>query len=251
MKIFIKTPVEIAIMREGGKRLGLILKELADFVAPGITTQNLEDRASELFKKYEVKPSFLGYKGYPAYVCTAVNEEVVHAIPGSCVLRNGDIISIDAGAYYEGLHTDSAITIAVGQTTPEIKKFISAGEEALYKAISLCRPGMHLIEISRIIEKTIRGYGYSPVQELTGHGIGRSLHEDPLVLNYVDKSAPEVILREGMTIAIEPIYSIGSGRIKTLSDKWTIATTDGSLAAQTEHTIAITANGCEILTKRP
>ncbi|MBI5152208.1 type I methionyl aminopeptidase [Candidatus Peregrinibacteria bacterium] len=251
MKIFIKTPAEIASMKEGGRRLGIILKELAAFVAPNITTQNLEDRAKELFKKYEVKPSFLGYKGYPAALCTAVNEEVVHAIPCSRILRDGDIISIDAGACYEGLHTDSAITISVGQITPAIKKFISIGEEALSKAISLCRPGVRLEEISAIIEKTITNNGYKPIKELTGHGVGRLLHEDPLVLNYVDKSSPEIILAEGMTFAIEPIYAMGGAEIKTKSDKWTIITADGSLAAQVEHTVAITANSCEILTIRP
>lgn len=238
-------------MKEGGRRLGLILKELADFVAPNITTQDLENRAAELFKKYGVRPSFLGYKGFPAHICTAVNEEVVHAIPGKRILKNGDIISIDAGAYYEGLHTDSAITVGVGQIAPAIKKFISIGEEALYKAISLCKPGVNLKEISIIIEKTLRKNNYSPVQELTGHGVGRNLHEDPFILNYFDKNVPDVILQERMTIAIEPIYSMGSGRIKTLSDKWTIITEDNSLAAQTEHTIAITSDGCEILTKRP
>jgi len=230
--------------------LGLILNELKEIVAPGIKTRDIEKHADELFKKYNVKPSFLGYHGFPSSICAAVNEEVVHSIPGDKILRNGDIISIDAGVFFEGLHTDSAITVGVGSIAPEVKRFILAGEEALSKAISIARPGARLAEISRIIEKTIRGYGYAPVKELTGHGVGRLLHEDPMVLNYVDNSAPDIILREGMTLAIEPIYAMGSAEIKTLRDRWTIVTRDGSLAAQVEHTIAITENECEVLTKR-
>ncbi len=237
-------------MRRGGKILGLILNELGKFVAPGITTRDIEKRADELFEKYNVKPSFLGYKGFPSSICTAVNEEVVHGIPGDRVLKNNDIISIDAGVFFEKLHTDSAITVCIGNIAPEVKKFIATGEEALSKAISIAHPSRNLNEISKVIHETLRDNGYAPVKELTGHGVGRLLHEDPFVLNYIDHSAPDIILREGMTLAIEPIYSMGNGEIKTLSDHWTIVTRDNSLAAQIEHTIVITENGCEILTLR-
>lgn len=253
MKIFIKTPTEIESMRKGGRILGFILNSLAAFIKPGITTADIALRADELFKQYNVKPSFLGYKGYPSSICAAVNEEVVHAIPGKRILREGDVISIDAGVYFEGLHTDSAITICVagasGTISENTKRFILAGKEALHKAISLARPGLKLAKISKIIEQTLLKHGCRPVRELTGHGIGKSLHEAPLVLNHVDKKQPEVILREGMTLAIEPIYSMGSGKIKTLKDNWTIVTADNSLAAQVEHTIVIISNGCEILTQ--
>lgn len=252
MRILIKTKQEIEDMKEGGQILGLILDELRAHIVPGITTKDIEERANKLFQRFRVKPSFLGYKGYPSSICVSVNDEVVHGIPSSNKrLNEGDIVSVDAGVFHKNLHTDSAIAVGVGKISPEMKKFLTAGEEALYKAISILRPGTKLSDVSGVIESSLRQYGYSPVYDLTGHGVGRFLHEDPMVLNYVDPNIEDVILKEGMTIAIEPIYTNGGNKIKVRPDKWTIVTRDSSMSSQVEHTLAIMASGCEIITKRP
>jgi methionyl aminopeptidase len=252
MRILIKTKAEIEDMKEGGQILGLILDELRARIVPGMTTRDIEEKANKLFQRFHVKPSFLGYKGFPSSICVSINDEVVHGIPNANkFLREGDIVSVDAGVFHKNLHTDSAIAIGVGKISSEMKKFLTAGEEALYKAISIIRPGIKLSEVSEIIESSLEQYGYSPVHDLTGHGVGRFLHEDPMVLNYVDPHMEDVTLKEGMTLAIEPIYTNGSNKIKVKSDKWTIVTRDGSMSSQVEHTLAVVANGCEIITKRP
>lgn len=247
MSIIIKTPEEIRKMREGGKILHEILVKLGERVLPGIKTYELEKYAGELFKKYNVKASFKGYRGYPAAICTAVNEEVVHSIPGERILYEGDIISIDAGVFYKGLHTDSAITCGVGKISEEKRKFIQTCDQALKAAIAVAKDGVETKKISGTIQDIVEKEGYSIVKDLIGHGVGRSLHEEPEVPNFrTGQRSP--ILRRGMTIAIEPIIAMGKGEIKTISDGWTIITKDRSCAAQIEHTIAITENGCEILT---
>lgn len=246
MSIIIKTPDEIEKMREGGKILRTILLALKEKVSPGIKTYELSKYAEELFKKHNVKASFKGYQGYPAPICTAVNEEIVHSIPGNRILHEGDILSIDAGVFHKGLHTDAAITVGVGKIPKKTRKFIETCEEALAKAIQKAGPGVYVSEISGIIQDTVEKKGYSIVKDLIGHGVGRNLHEEPEVPNFRTRGRGP-ILRPGMTIAIEPIIAMGSGENETLEDGWTIVTRDRSLAVQVEHTIVITETGCEIL----
>lgn len=243
----LKTREEITIMREGGKILALILHELAKKIQPGITTEILNKEAENLFTAWKVEPSFKGYHGYPASICTSVNEEIVHAIPGKRLLLEGDIITLDAGVFHKGFHTDAAITVPVGAIKPEIKSFLKTVESSLYKAISLIRPGIKIGDLSEFIQKTVEGKGYSAVHDLTGHGIGKTLHEPPMIPNFGKKNTG-LSLVPGMTIAIEPIVNMGQRFMKTLNDGWTIVTRDGSLSCQFEHTIAITTKGAEILT---
>lgn len=250
MKIFIKDKEEINIMREGGKILGEILFELEKMVQPGITTGELDEKAEDLMRKYGVKASFKGYQGFPACLCTSVNEQVVHGIPGPYVLKDGDIITIDCGVFHKGFHTDSAITKGVGIIKPEHQKFLNTVEKSLKKTIEAARPGIRVMHLSGIIQDTVEKEGYSPVRDMVGHGVGQNLHEDPCVFNF-RANEPSPILQPGMTIAVEPIIAMGNHRIKTLRDGWTTVTCDGSLAAQVEHTLAITQKGCEILTARP
>ncbi|MBU1992690.1 MAG: type I methionyl aminopeptidase [Patescibacteria group bacterium] len=248
MSIILKTEEEIAIMKEGGKILHDILHSLKEKITPGIKTYELEEYAQKLFKKYGVEAAFKGYQGYPAAICTSVNEEVVHSVPGNRILREGDIISIDAGVRSKGLITDSAITVKVGNVAPRISKFIETCEKALQKAIDTVRPGIHVVEIGTVIQEIVEGAGYSIVKDLIGHGVGKTLHEDPEVPNFkTPYKGP--ILEVGTTFAIEPIMAMGEGEIETLDDKWTIVTRDRSVAVQVEHTVAITPNGCEVLTK--
>lgn len=250
MKIFIKEKEEIQAMREGGKILGLILHEIEKMIAPGVTTRQLNEKTEQLMIHYEVKPSFKGYNGFPSAICASINEQVVHGIPGNHVIKDGDLITIDCGVFHKGFHSDSAITKGVGKIEPYKQKFIDTAEKALKKAIESARPGIRVRHISGIIQDIVEKEGYSPIRDLVGHGVGRNLHEDPCVFNFREDS-PSPILQEGMTIAIEPIISMGGYEIKTLRDGWTMVTADGSLAAQVEHTILITERGCETLTKRP
>ncbi len=250
MTIYIKDKEEIGAMREGGKILGLVLAELGKMVAPGMTTLELDALAEKIIVSHGGKPSFKGYRGFPGTLCTSINEQVVHGIPGQIKLHEGDVLTIDCGVFYKGFHTDSAITVGVGSIEPYKKKFIDTTKKALQKAIEAVRPGIRLRKLSQIIQDTVEKEGYSPVRDMVGHGIGTKLHEDPCVYNFVNDE-PSPILQPGMTIAVEPIISMGDYRIKTLRDKWTTVTCDGSLAAQFEHTLAVTEKGCEILTKRP
>lgn len=247
MSIILKTDEEIRVMKEGGKILHDILHSLGDRVATGMKTRELDEYAQELFNKYHVKAAFKGYHGYPASICTAVNEEVVHAIPGDRILQEGDIISIDAGVLHKGMITDSAITVKVGKVSPRLDDFINTCDRALKSAIDICRPNIHVSDIGEVIQAVVERAGYSIVKELIGHGVGKYLHEDPEVPNF-KTSYKGPLLQKNMTFAIEPIIAMGKGAIDTLPDEWTIVTKDGSHAVQIEHTVAITENGCEILT---
>ena len=248
MSIVLKTEAEIEKMRQGGRILGQILKTLAEKVEPGISTLELDQTAAELFQKFQVQASFKGYRGYPAHICTAVNEEIVHAIPrADKILKNGDILSIDAGVFHEGLHTDSAITIPIGEISPETQKFVRTTQKALDLAIETAKPGNTVGDIGHIIQKTVEKEGYSAVRNLTGHGIGAKLHEPPQVLNF-GRPGQGTSLKPGMTLALEPIINQGQRYTKVLDDKWTIVTQDGSLSCQIEHTVVVTNNGAEILT---
>lgn len=246
----IKTPEEIQIMREGGKVLAQCLKETAALAKPGISTFELDQFAENFLTQRDGKPSFKGYSGFPATLCTNVNDQVVHGIPNKeQILKEGDIISIDCGFFYKGFHTDATVLIGIGKISKEKQRIISTAEEALSKAIDCLKDGVLLGDLSETIEEVIRRNGYEVIEELTGHGIGRKLHEPPVVTNQRESAAP--VLRSGMTIAIEPIFAAGSGDIITLKDKWSIVTRDHAIAAQIEHTVLITDNGCEILTETP
>ncbi len=249
MKIKIKTKKEIDIMRQNGHILASILKELKKIAKPGISGKTLEDLANKLIREHNGIPSFKGFGGYPAALCFSINEEIVHAIPREGkIIREGDLVSLDLGFYKNGFHSDSAISFAIPPVSEEVLRLLSATKKALDLAIKNIRPDIRLGTISAIIEKTIEEQGFFVIKELTGHGVGRNLHEEPYVLNY---SSYELgpLLREGMTLAIEPMASLGSDRIKKGKDGCAYETKDGSLSAHFEHTLAITKNGCEILTQ--
>lgn len=248
MAISFKTAQEIAAMKKGGKILAEILENLKTKVVPGVTTKELDTYAEELMKKAGVLPSFKGYHGYPAVLCASVNEEVVHAIPGNRILNEGDIIGLDCGVVVEGMHTDHAITIGVGKISVENAQLIRVTERALSIAINMIKPGVTIGDIGSVIQKYVEGQGFSIVRELTGHGVGHKLHEDPFIPNF-GKPGHGVAIKPGMTIAIEPIVTAGNRFTKTLSDHWTIVTQDKSWSAHFEHSLVITPNGCEILTK--
>ncbi len=253
MNITYKTQKDIEAMREGGAILAKILLELAKSVEPGMKTIDLDTRARELIKKYNTQPSFLGYRGFPGVICTAVNEEVVHTIPGQRTLQDGDLLKIDAGVYHKGFHTDSAIAVPVGplgRASDKIKKLIKTAEIALSSAIDLIRPELAVRSLSKIIQETIERNGFSVIRELSGHGVGKMLHEDPAITNF-EADAPNVRLKAGMTIAIEPIFCMGKAGVKTAEDGWNVITKDRSWAVQVEHSILVTETGFEVLPRRP
>ena len=248
MAITIKTPEEIFIMREAGKILAHVLNDIKDFAEIGKTTKQLDAYAEKLMKKYNVKPSFKGYHGFPAILCTSVNEQVVHTIPSDYILKDGDILTVDCGIIYKGFHADSAITILLGKVPEKTKEFVFVVKKALTEAIKKVKEGVNLNIIGSTVQKIVENkHGYSVVKELTGHGIGRQLHEDPYIVNFRELS-PGPILKEGMTLAIEPIVAMGSGQTITLNDGWTIVTADKMPACQWEHTILVKKDEAEILT---
>ena len=246
--ITIKTKEEIAVMREGGKILAKITQELEKMVRSGITTQELNKAAEALVLKSGGKCSFLGYQGYPACLCTSVNEEIVHAIPSGRILKEGDIISLDIGIIYKGFHTDMAVTVPVGKVTPEISRLIRVTKKALKRGIKKVRPGNTFGDISNTIQRYIEDQGFSAVKDLCGHGIGRTLHEDPEILNYGTRhSGPEI--KPGMVFCLEPMVAVGTGEIKKSKDGFGYETRDGSWAGHFEHTIVATRDGAQILTE--
>lgn len=243
-----KTARELEIMRKAGRIVALTHQELKQWIKPGITTNELNERAEQFIKSCHARPSFKGYNGFKGSICTSVNDELVHGIPGSRVLHEGDIISIDIGAEYNGYHGDSAWTYAVGDVPESTQKLLTVTEDALYKGLEQARPDARLTDISHAVQSHVEASGFSVVREMSGHGIGQELHEDPDVLNYGRPNhGPR--LRPGMVLAVEPMVNAGSRYIKTLDDEWTIVTRDGSLCAHFEHTVAITESGIEILTK--
>lgn len=250
--ISIKTTEEIELMRKSAKILADTLELVRAQIRPDIKTIELDRIAEEYIRDRKATPAFKGYRGFPKSVCTAVNEEVVHGIPGERILKNGDIISVDCGVIYLGWYSDAAITIAVGdpdKISKETKRFLKTVEQSLYNGIDQAKPGNRIGDISAAIQKTAEGEGYSVVRELTGHGIGRNLHEEPYIPNFGQRGTGQAI-KPGMTFAIEVMINMGKPQVKTLADKWTIVTQDGSLSAQIEHTVLITQNGNEILTQK-
>ena len=237
-------------MREAGRLVGEVLKELATKVAPGVTTAELDALAEKRILRAGATPAFKGYHGYPATICASINDEVIHGIPsGRRVLNEGDIVSIDVGASLDGYFGDSAITLPVGQVSEEAATLLRVTEESLYKAIDVVRPGGRVSDIGHAVQKHVEASGFSVVREFVGHGIGQQMHEEPQVPNYGDAGrGPR--LSEGMVLAIEPMVNAGKPAVKVLADGWTAVTRDGSLSAHFEHTVAVTADGAWILTAR-
>jgi methionyl aminopeptidase len=248
--IVCRSAAELEKMRAAGRLVGEVLTALTPSVVPGVTTAELDEVAEKMITDAGAIPAFKGYHGYPATICSSINEEVIHGIPsGQRVLREGDILSIDVGASLEGYFGDSAITVPVGQVSEEAARLLTVTEEALYKAIEVARPGGRVSDIGHAVQKHVEAYGFSVVREFVGHGIGQKMHEDPQVPNYGEAGrGPR--LAEGMVLAIEPMVNAGKPAVKVLSDGWTAVTRDKSLSAHFEHTVAITASGAWILTAR-
>lgn len=243
----LKNHEQIEIMADGGRKLAAILKSIADEVKPGIATQDLEAKAQELFEASGGEPTFLGFHGYPASICVSVNDEVVHGIPSTRIIEEGDIVGIDAGLRYKGWCTDTAITVPVGKVSDEINKLLMVTQESLSAGLNAAKPGNHVGDISAAVEAIIKKHGYGIVRDLTGHGIGKDQWEEPSIPNFGKPgTGPEI--KEGMVIAVEPMVTLGSGRVKQLNDGWTIVTLDGSPAAHFEHTVAITKDGYRQIT---
>ena len=249
--IEIKSPREIEIMRQSARIVATVLKEIAEMVEPGMTTADLDAYAESRIRELGAMPSFKGYYGFPGSICASINDEVVHGIPNKKkTMRTGDVLKVDTGAYQGGYHGDSCITIAVGQVTPEAARLMEVAEAALYRGIEQVKAGNYLMDIAGAIEDHVKSNGYSVVEDYTGHGVGRNLHEEPAVFNFRTNQMPNVKLKAGMTLAIEPIVNAGSKVTRTLRDRWTVVTVDKSLSAQYEHTVLVTADGYEILTDR-
>ena len=249
--ITVKSVQEIGLMREAGRIVAEVLAAIRAAVAPGVTTADLEAIADEIIVgKYQAIPSFKGYRGFPGMVCASVNEEIVHGIPGQRVLREGDIVSVDVGVIYKGYHGDSAITVGVGQTDVDSQRLMDVTAESLRIGIETAKPGNWTTDISKAIQAYVEGQGFSVVREYTGHGIGRQMHEDPQIPNYFEpRIGGRVRLRPGMTFALEPMVNIGDWKTRVLDDGWTVVTADGTRSAHFEHTVAVTKNGPEIMTR--
>jgi methionyl aminopeptidase len=246
--IICKSESELALMREAGRIVAETHRLMAQAVRPGVTTAELDRIAEEFILSQGATPSFKGYNGFPASICTSVNEELVHGIPSQRVLKEGDIISIDIGACYKGYHGDSAWTYPVGTISEEAARLLEVTERALYEGLAQAGPDVRLYTISHAIQKCVEDAGFSIVRELVGHGVGTRLHEEPQIPNYgIPGRGPR--LKPGMVLAIEPMVNAGSRHVLTLDDGWTVVTVDGKYCAHFEHTIAITADGYEILTK--
>ncbi len=245
--ISIKSPSEIEKMRLAGKITAGALKIAGEKIHAGMTTKELDKIIHDYIVSQGAVPSFLGYGGFPASACISVNNEVIHGIPGSRKIMDGDIVSVDVGAFINGYHGDSCKTFAVGEISSEAKALLEATEESLYIGIKAAKPGARVGDISAAIEGYILSKGFAVVKQYVGHGVGRALHEDPEVPNY-GKAGHGPKLVPGMTIAIEPMVNIAGEEVKVMPNKWTVVTKSGSLSAHFEHTIAITSNGAEILT---
>lgn len=247
----VKTEAEIEAMRTGGQMLAEVLDLLRAKVQPGISTGDLDEIAARELKALGGEAAFLGYQGYPKSICISVNDEVVHGIPSKdSVLKDGDIVSLDFGVKYKGMITDSAITVACGQVSPRAEELLKYTEESLKEGLAVIKDGCHVGDISYAIQKVLDKKGYGIVRDLVGHGVGHDVHEDPNIPNYgKSNTGPE--LKAGMTIAVEPMATLGGDGIKVDADRWTVRTRDGSLAAHFEHTVLVTKSGFEILTLAP
>ncbi len=245
--IELKSPAEIAKMRASGRLLSRVFAAIEPHIVAGVTTAELDRIARKLIEDAGAVPAFLGYNGFPATLCTSVNEEIVHGIPGRRVLRDGDIVSVDCGLVLGGFYADSARTYPIGRVTDEITTLLRVTEESLLKGIEAMRTGNRLGTVSNSIQRHIEPFGFGIVREYTGHGIGRSMHEPPQLPNF-GRPDTGLRLREGIVIAIEPMVNLGTWKTRTLDDGWTVVTADGSYSAHFEHTIAVTADGPLVLT---
>jgi methionyl aminopeptidase len=244
----IKSSQEVATMRKAGKIVAAVLQKLKEEIRSGIQTKQLDTIATEELKRHGARASFKGYRGFPASLCVSVNDEVVHGIPSARKLKDGDIVSLDFGAIVNGFHGDAAITVPVGTVSPEAQKLIDVTENALMAGIKVAHDGSRLGDVSAAIQDYAESRGFSVVREYSGHGIGRSLHEDPLIPNFGIRGEGPVI-NKGMTMALEPMVNIGGWQTRVADNNWTVLTRDGNLSAHFEHTIAISDNGPEVLTQ--
>jgi methionyl aminopeptidase len=247
----IKSARELKIMAKASSIVATVLREIMELVEPGQTTGDLDAHAERRIREMGATPSFMGYHGFPASICASINNEVVHGIPSNKrVIHAGDLLKVDTGAYFDGYHGDSCITVCVGDVSEEARKLSLVAQESLMAGLSQIRAGNTLLDIAGAVEDHVKANQFSVVEDYTGHGVGRNLHEEPSVFNFRTNDLPNVKLRPGMTLAVEPILNAGSNACRTLKDRWTVVTKDGSLSAQWEHTIVVTSDGCEILTDR-
>ena len=246
--VILKLPEEIEKLRTANAIVAEILAELREKVRPGVTTRELDRLSEALSRKNRVSPAFKGYRGYPYALCTSVNGEVVHGMPSERPLLPGDILSLDFGVLYKGYYGDAAITVPVGSVSSEAQRLMKATEEGLYDAIAQARVGNRLGDVSAAVQERVEAAGFSVVRDFVGHGIGRNMHEDPQIPNYGMRGRG-VQLRQGMVLAIEPMVNEGSYEVKILADGWTVVTEDGKLSAHFEHSVVITENGPEILSR--
>ena len=248
MGIIIKSDKEIALMRQAGKIVAEVLRKISEQVKPGMKTKELDNIAERELKKSGATSSFKGYRGFPANLCVSVNDEIVHGIPGEKTLNEGDIVSLDFGVIYQGFQGDAAVTVPVGEVSPEARRLIEATRESLVRGISAARAGATLGDVSSAIQKHAEAKSYSVVREYTGHGIGHDMHEDPQIPNY-GIPGTGAVLKKGMTLALEPMLNIGGSGTRVAQDRWTVLTADGALSAHFEHTIAVNDNEPEVLTR--
>ncbi|MCR4617323.1 MAG: type I methionyl aminopeptidase [Lachnospiraceae bacterium] len=249
--ITIKNDEEIALMRESCRLLGIVHKELKGYLRPGVSTLDVDTYGESLIRKLGGIPNFKNYNGFPAAICVSVNDEIVHGIPkADRIIKDGDIVSLDCGLIYKGYHSDAARTHAVGEVSDSVKDLIRDTEQSFWDGISKAKAGNHLYDISNAISESLLEGGYGIVRDLTGHGIGTHLHEDPVIPNYaMRRRGPK--LKQGMTLAIEPMVTLGSDEVEWLDDDWTVVTADGTWAAHYENTILITDGDPEVLTLEP
>lgn len=248
MEIILRLPDEIEKARASNRIVAEVLSRLREKIRPGVKTKDLDKFAEEIAEKRGAKPAFKGYRGYPHSLCISINEEVVHGMPSKRVLREGDIVGLDFGIYYQGFYGDSAITLPVGKVDEKALKLMQVTEQSLYAGIEQAREGNRLGDVSAAVQTIVESAGFSVVRDFVGHGIGRNLHEEPQIPNF-GKKGRGIELKKGMLLAIEPMVNEGEYNVKVLPDGWTVVTKDGSLSAHFEHSIAITENGPDILSK--
>ena len=251
--IMLKSPEEIGRMRVAGHVTALTIRRVLEALRPGMSTMDLDRVAERSIRSEGCTPSFLGYRGFPASICTSIDHEVVHGIPSpKRILREGDLLSLDVGAVFEGYHGDSAVTVFVGDRPPseDAARLVKVTEEALYAGLAALREGARISDVSHAVQEVAEPAGFALVREYGGHGVGRALHEDPMILNY-GRPGRGPLVKRGLVVAIEPMVNLGDWRTEVLDDDWTVVTSDGSLSAHFEHTIAMTDEGPEVLTALP
>jgi methionyl aminopeptidase len=249
--IILKSPEEIQRMRKAGRIVALTIERLTERLRPGMTTGDLDELAEKIIRKEGALPSFKGYRGFPGTICTSVNEEIVHGIPGKRKLVPGDVLKLDVGAIWEGYHGDSAVSLFVGGPPSEVaEKLVRVTEESLEAGIAQLKAGARLSDVGHAVQQVAEGAGFCCVREYAGHGVGRALHEDPQVPNYGEPGRGPVV-KPGLVVAIEPMVNVGDWKTRVLADDWTVVTRDRSLSAHFEHTVAVTEEGTEVLTARP